>query len=45
METIAEFKNYRWSNHGKLFRGRMAHGAITIDNKTYVIGGKTEGNT
>ena len=28
-----------------LHRGRMGHGAISIDNKTFVIGGKTEGNT
>ena len=28
-----------------LHRGRMGHGAISLDNKTYVIGGKTEGNT
>ena len=43
METIARFKNYQWSNHGKLYRGRMVHGSISIGDTTFIIGGETDG--
>ena len=43
METIARFKNYKWSNHGKLYRGRIVHGSITVGDLTFVIGGETDG--
>ena len=44
-QTIAQFKNYQWKNFGTLYRGRMNHGSITIDSKTIVIGGLTNGGT
>ena len=43
METIARFKNYQWSNHGKLYRGRMVHGSISVGDNTFIIGGETDG--
>ena len=43
METIARFKNYQWSNHGKLYRGQMVHGSISIGDTTFIIGGETDG--
>ena len=43
METIAQFRNYSWSNHGKLYRGRMIHGSISVGDTVWVIGGETDG--
>ena len=43
LELVSDWLIYK--QFETLWRGRMGHGAITIDTKTYVIGGKTEGNT
>jgi len=44
VQTIGEFRNYRWKNKGNLHRGRMAHASITVGSNIMVIGGSTEGS-
>ena len=39
---VAQFKNNRWSEYGKLYQGRYAHASITAEGITMIIGGGTE---
>ena len=38
-ETVAEFKNDQWRRLANLKQGRYAHGSITIEGQTMIIGG------
>ena len=37
--TIAEFKNGQWRKLGDLTQGRRAHGSISTDRQTMIVGG------
>ena len=37
--VIAEFKNNSWRQMGTLANGRFAHGSISLNDETMVIGG------
>ena len=38
-EVIAELKNDTWRQLGTLTKGRYAHGSISLEDETMVIGG------
>ena len=38
-DMIAQFKDDQWSYYGKLHRGRMGHGSITVGDYTMILGG------
>ena len=40
-DIIAEFKDNSWRQIGTLAKGRAAHGSITLNGETMVIGGWT----
>ena len=40
---IAEYKDKEWNDFGNLKQSRQAHGAITSDSMTMVIGGESTG--
>ena len=42
-DIIAEFRNDSWRQIGTLAKGRVAHGSITLNGETMVIGGDTAG--
>ena len=43
-DMVAQFKDFQWSEYGKLYRGRSAHGSITVGGVTMVLGGQSEDN-
>ena len=38
-DIIAEFRDYSWRQLGTLAKARYAHGSITLNGETMVIGG------
>ena len=43
--TIAKYQNDIWAIAGKLRQARHGHGAITVNRRTMVIGGKQYSGT
>ena len=43
-DVIAEFKNDAWRQLGTLTKGRYAHGSITLNSETMIIGGGGSSN-
>ena len=43
--TIAKYKNEIWTIAGNLKQGRSSHGAITVKERTIIIGGHSYGST
>ena len=39
VSTVAIFENEKWRKAGELNQGRSGHGAITVNDRIYVIGG------
>ena len=39
MNIVAEFKNDQWRRLADLNQGRHAHGSITIEGQTMIMGG------
>ena len=39
-DIIAEFRDNSWRQMGTLAKGRYAHGSITLNGETMVIGGE-----
>ena len=43
LDIIAEFRNYRWYQKGKLNFARNGHASITLNDQTMVLGGVWDG--
>ena len=42
ISTIAKYKDNMWTIAGNLKQARRAHGAITVEGKTMIIGGEPQ---
>ena len=42
MGIVAEFKNGQWGQLANWNKGRYAHGSLSIDDQTIIIGGIAE---
>ena len=43
--TVAIFENEKWRKAGELNQARAGHGAITVNRRIYVIGGRVVSTT
>ena len=41
-DSIYQFKDYQWSHYDKLHQGRLAHGSITVNGNTMILGGHSD---
>ena len=41
-DMVAQFKDFQWSEYGRLYRGRTGHGSITVSGMTLILGGSSE---